>query len=188
MRVSPPLVLSAAISVLSLNILALPSIPSPLPRLLPRDKPLGICSKTNLPTEASYFYGIERYCGMFIKRGPDKYHAMQLGNPLTGTVWLDNYEGGEQIPWVFKASLSREKNYEDFTVTYHLTYDKCIEEFKLLLTDGDVGKQYCVVDGTKDVLFKKGKVAKEFDNADPNPKKNKPKAFVEFESRRRRGD
>ena len=72
---------------------------------------------------------------------------------MTGTVELPAYDNNEIIKWVYKIRVQRDWG-EGAT---EVTYDMCKEKFANILSEGKLGQEYCVVDGTEDVLFQGGK-------------------------------
>ncbi|KAF2729527.1 hypothetical protein EJ04DRAFT_556023 [Polyplosphaeria fusca] len=155
-----------------IHILTLLSATTLAHSLPPRDS--GSCSKKNLPTEASYNLGIASFCNLFWPN-PDSTNLVNASTPLTGWVQLPSYDKGPDVAWVYKISI--EKAGAGVESTQRIGTGECLQEFRRVLSEGEIGGSYCVVDGTEDVLMKGGRRGRDI----------KPFGRLVFESRARRG-
>jgi hypothetical protein len=104
-----------------------------------------------------YNWGVQGFCNAFekTKDNPMGARLISLPRPLVFTQVLNSYEDGKPLPWVYKIHI---KNEGTMPPDQWVTHEKCVRKFKEILSEGKLGNEYCVVDGTKDVLFQHGKI------------------------------
>lgn len=115
----------------------------------------GSCGNTDLPIEWMYNDGVRGFCNAFEKTpdNPTGNKSIPLANPLVFTEVLKSYKTGEDLPWVYKIHIKNEGTYPP---AQFVTYKECMMKMKEILSEGKLGREYCVVDGTEDVLFQSG--------------------------------
>jgi hypothetical protein len=117
----------------------------------------GSCGDTSLPIEWMYNMGVYGFCDAF-EKSPDNpigIKAIPVANPLVFTQVLKDYKTNKDLNWVYKIWVKGEGTYPP---SQWCTYEKCVRKMKEILSEGQLGREYCVVDGTKDVLFQSGRI------------------------------
>ncbi|KAF2741838.1 hypothetical protein M011DRAFT_314917 [Sporormia fimetaria CBS 119925] len=115
----------------------------------------GECTNLNLPTEEEYDRGVWTFC---MHWDPDESHTstdrfINRHRPVRWTIGITSYEG-KILNWVYELWL----NGMDRPMADQLiTKEKCIRKMSEILSEGELGKQYCIVKGTETVLFQGGK-------------------------------
>jgi hypothetical protein len=137
---------------------------------------VGSCDDFNLPMEWYYNLGVGSFCSTFHPTAENKNPGIQVDSdePYVYTVELQNYKDNAKLNWVYKIWIDTEGTQRQIQ---WVDYDKCMRKMKEILSEGQLGKAYCVVDGTEDVLFQAGRLEE----------KIRPWGKLIFESYRRRG-
>jgi hypothetical protein len=151
----------------------------------------GICTRTDLPTEASYKLGYETFCNTYFSGAEKQFIVPPAGKILIGTVFISDYHGKE-LAWVFKMIGESWYNGRIDAMQYAVKRDMCLDKFKGLVEGkgSELGKTYCVVkdtggEGTSKGMSGQGKVLVMGGKATVTP--DQFDGYAIFETRRRRG-
>ncbi|KAF1995370.1 hypothetical protein P154DRAFT_538854 [Amniculicola lignicola CBS 123094] len=161
-----------ALALLTPSALAIPTNITLTPRYsTPVTK--GSCKTLSLPLENEYNTGVSSFCSTYFST-PQIVTSSQF---IVSTVILTAYDK-QLLNWVYKVSVDcpGENCFEN---PQQVDYKACKDSLEDLLSEGQLGEEYCVVDGTEDVLFRGGK---------REGAKDRFRNKVVFESRRRKGD
>lgn len=122
--------------------------------LTPRD--VGSCTNKHLPIEWYYNLGVMSFCNTFnpSESDPNPKKTITQGEDYVYTVTLGAWDDNQPLNWVYKISV--QDIGDGFQAPQDVTYEKCVRKMKEVLSEGQLGNHYCVVDGTQDVLFQGG--------------------------------
>ncbi|KAJ4322321.1 hypothetical protein N0V94_002430 [Neodidymelliopsis sp. IMI 364377] len=151
----------------------------------------GICTRTDLPTEASYKLGYETFCNTYFTGTEPQFIIPPEGKTLTGTVFISDYNGRE-LAWVFKVIGESWFNGRINPLQYTIKRDMCLDKFKGFVEgkDSEVGQTYCVVrdtggEGDSKGMSGQGKVL--VMGGKTTVTSNEFDGYATFETRRRKG-
>ncbi|KAF2275344.1 uncharacterized protein EI97DRAFT_434199 [Westerdykella ornata] len=139
----------------------------------------GSCKDLSQPIEWQNNMGVHYFCQHWNptpeNANPSK--EIKIHEPEVWTIYLNDYKGTTQIPWVYKVWISCTKGTASTCTAAprSVTHEQCVRKMKELLSEGKLGNEYCVVDGTEDVLFQHGRIEEEI----------LPFGWLNFESYRR---
>ncbi|KAH7109258.1 hypothetical protein B0J11DRAFT_512915 [Dendryphion nanum] len=150
--------------------------------LFPRQRDPASCRSTRLITEATYNWGVSGFCSNFLPTdaNPNPAKTITTKEPLIFTMVLPAYDKpATQMDWVYKIAVGTGNYANKAFITHSVDYETCQRKMKEVLSEGKLGDDYCVVDGTEDVLFKGGKLEEVLEGVSAN---KEWKGKVRFES------